>query len=162
LDILLLKSSVRAGTYARDADCLFLTEKSLLMLSVLFKVYGAMVDSGFPEHEIAASDKEKVSNLVPLVPTHGIIQSSEAEYCGICSNPIFTVYLDSVGNVAKVEVDEDEVLSRRSGLDDLELVSSRLQKVLEDQVRWKFCRRRVWKIHWFRMTGKIDLLLTYC
>ncbi|KAL9811812.1 hypothetical protein AtNW77_Chr5g0113541 [Arabidopsis thaliana] len=125
---------VRAGTYARDADCLFLTEKSLLMLSVLFKVYGAMVDSGFPEHEIAASDKEKVSNLVPLVPTHGIIQSSEAEYCGICSNPIFTVYLDSVGNVAKVEVDEDEVLSRRSGLDDLELVSSRLQKVLEDQI----------------------------
>ncbi|VYS68168.1 unnamed protein product [Arabidopsis thaliana] len=128
------KNSVRAGTYARDADCLFLTEKSLLMLSVLFKVYGAMVDSGFPEHEIAASDKEKVSNLVPLVPTHGIIQSSEAEYCGICSNPIFTVYLDSVGNVAKVEVDEDEVLSRRSGLDDLELVSSRLQKVLEDQI----------------------------
>ncbi|KAG7610600.1 hypothetical protein ISN44_As05g025960 [Arabidopsis suecica] len=105
-----------------------------VMLSVLFKVYGAMVDSGFPEHEIAASDKEKVSNLVPLVPTHGIIQSSEAEYCGICSNPIFTVYLDSVGNVAKVEVDEDEVLSRRSGLDDLELVSSRLQKVLEDQI----------------------------
>ncbi|CAD5332930.1 unnamed protein product [Arabidopsis thaliana] len=50
---------VRAGTYARDADCLFLTEKSLLMLSVLLKVYGAMVDSGFPEHEIAASDKEK-------------------------------------------------------------------------------------------------------
>ncbi|OAO93000.1 hypothetical protein AXX17_AT5G28610 [Arabidopsis thaliana] len=40
--------------------------------------------------------------------------------------------LDSVGHVEKVEVNEDEILSRRrrSGLGDLELVSSRQHKDL--------------------------------
>ncbi|ESQ43895.1 hypothetical protein EUTSA_v10005757mg [Eutrema salsugineum] len=50
----------------------------------------------------------------------------EAEYWGIGSNPIFTVHQDSLGNVEKVVVDEDEVLSRKSGLEDLEAASSRV------------------------------------
>ncbi|KAF8117855.1 hypothetical protein N665_0008s0196 [Sinapis alba] len=50
----------------------------------------------------------------------------EAEYWGIGSNPIFTVYQDSLGNVERVEVDEDEVLSRRSGFEDVESVSAKV------------------------------------
>ena len=67
------------------------------------------------------------SNLLNELEDWVARYNKEAEFWGIGSNPIFTVYQDSVGNVEKVEVDEDEVLSRRrSALGDLESVSSKL------------------------------------
>ncbi|KAG7566630.1 hypothetical protein ISN44_As10g031630 [Arabidopsis suecica] len=66
------------------------------------------------------------SNLLNELENWVARYKNEAEYWGIGSNPIFTVYQDSVGNVEKVEVDEDEIFSRRSGLEDLESVSSKV------------------------------------
>ncbi|KAL1212150.1 hypothetical protein V5N11_035579 [Cardamine amara subsp. amara] len=70
--------------------------------------------------------KDKDSNFRNELEDWVARYNKEAEYWGIGSNPIFTVYKDSVGNVEKVEVDEDEILSRRSGLEDLESVNSKV------------------------------------
>ncbi|XP_006290523.2 uncharacterized protein LOC17885294 [Capsella rubella] len=66
------------------------------------------------------------SNLLNELEDWVARYKKEAEYWGIGSNPIFTVYQDLVGNVVRVEVDENEVLSRRSGLEDMESASSRV------------------------------------
>ncbi|CAA7038443.1 unnamed protein product [Microthlaspi erraticum] len=73
--------------------------------------------------------KDKVSqdsNLLNELEDWVSRYKKETEYWGIGSNPIFTVFQDSAGKVEKVEVDEDEVSSRRSGLEDLESVSSKV------------------------------------
>jgi len=73
---------------------------------------GAMVDSGFPNHEMAASDKKKVSNVVPLVPTDGVIQASDV------TKDQLSMMKNSTGRKSRVirSVKEaKEFLSRRSG-----------------------------------------------
>ncbi|KAG2252497.1 hypothetical protein Bca52824_082633 [Brassica carinata] len=78
---------------------------------------------------VELSRKDKIlpdSNLLNELEDWVTRYKKEAEYWGIGSNPIFTVYQDSVGNVERVEVDEEEVLSRRSSLDDVESVSAKV------------------------------------
>lgn len=86
--------------------------------------------------ELSSAEVLKDSNLLNELEDWVARYKKEAEYWGIGSNPIFTVYQDSVGNVVKVEVDENEVLSRRSGLEDLESVSTRVRyaKKLAEQM----------------------------
>ncbi|CAH8368470.1 unnamed protein product [Eruca vesicaria subsp. sativa] len=78
---------------------------------------------------IELSSKDKIfpdSNLLNELEDWVARYKKEAEYWGIGSDPIFTVYKDSLGKVERVDVDEDEVFSRRSSLEGLESVRDKV------------------------------------
>ncbi|KAJ4884881.1 embryo defective 1703 [Raphanus sativus] len=78
---------------------------------------------------VELSRKDKIlpdSNLLNELEDWVTRYKKEAEYWGIGSNPIFTVYQDSNGDVERVEVDEEEVLSRGSSLEDVESVRDKV------------------------------------
>ncbi|KAJ0255650.1 Embryo defective 1703 [Hirschfeldia incana] len=75
------------------------------------------------------SSKDKIlpdSNLLNELEDWVTRYKKEAEYWGIGSNPIFTVHQDSLGNMERVEVDEEEILSRSSSLEDVESVRDKV------------------------------------
>ncbi|CAF2060003.1 hypothetical protein Bca4012_100059 [Brassica carinata] len=78
---------------------------------------------------VELSRKDKIlpdSNLLNELEDWVTRYKKEAEFWGIGSNPIFTVYQDSNGNVERVDVDEDEVLRRRSSLEDVDSVRDKV------------------------------------
>lgn len=66
------------------------------------------------------------SNLLNELEDWVTRYKKEAEYWGIGSNPIFTVYQDSSEDVERVEVDEEEVLRRGSSREDVESVRDKV------------------------------------
>ncbi|XP_010544836.1 PREDICTED: uncharacterized protein LOC104817362 [Tarenaya hassleriana] len=66
------------------------------------------------------------SNLLNELENWVSQYKKEAEYWGIGSSPIFTVFQGSDGKVERVDVDKDEILRRRQAFEDLPTMNSKV------------------------------------